>query len=367
MAHILDILSYNAGFYHLSSLDRFTTRDGGEIASEVVIQHDHIVPYCLDDVGQRLIFVDLPPELDLTEVTFVWFEQKQYARRLIAVPYAELADLTAQLPQPKKLILIHNTTRSGSTLLHQIFNEVEGIASFSEPDLFLNLVRSAYEAPDRRDTIDLIRQCFMLFSYPYADQMVSIKFRSQCIELADIFYEIFPTAAQLFLYRNALDWSASWQKLYIQDGATEENVADFKELRRQYSGRSDYMDTMLLDDAPTVLSFMAMLSVWAFCMDAYCTMHEREVPFFALRYEDLNAQRETMLTKLFDYVGLPQAQLMQAMRGFERDSQAGTEYSSRRGKKVTLTATQKQMIHTALAQHPRQFSPDVILPNTTRP
>jgi hypothetical protein len=58
MARALDIISYNNDFGGLASLNRFTWRDGGEVASEIVIREKNVSPYCVDTASKRLIFVD---------------------------------------------------------------------------------------------------------------------------------------------------------------------------------------------------------------------------------------------------------------------------------------------------------------------
>ena len=370
MADVLEIVDHDQDLGGLASLDGFTLRDGGHIRSEIVIQHDHIAPYCLDHASRRLVLADLPPELDLSSGPFPLVDQKVSARRLIAVPYDELPQLADRVSPPDKLVFVFNSARAGSTLLHQIFNEMDGMVSFSELDFFTNLVSIAHRADDRSRLTDLLRQCVRLFAYPFADQTVAFKFRSDCVDIADLFHAAFPAARNIFLYRNAIDWSASWWRMHLEAGGPEViDITDLRADRAHRTGRTTHFDRVVHPAATTAPYYLAMLPIWLITIDAYLRHYERGVPFLALRYEDLDEHRDAMLAKVLDHVGLPRHGLAQALRGFEGDSQAGTALERKDGKpnQVTLNDSQVLTIVDILERQPTPLSPNVILPGTFLP
>src|SRR5688572_14779246 len=103
----------NAGF--IASLKDFTVSDG-EIVDTGIILNPNISLYCFDDENKRAIFVELPPDVNLTSVPFVYSTQYEQARRLIAVSYDSFRTLAQTLPPVEHLIMMYISGRSGSTL-----------------------------------------------------------------------------------------------------------------------------------------------------------------------------------------------------------------------------------------------------------
>jgi hypothetical protein len=61
-----------------------------------------------------------------------------------AVPYPELNTLVRAAPEPERLILIVNIGRCGSTLRSKALNLVEGVTSYSEPDVYTQSDRKPF-------------------------------------------------------------------------------------------------------------------------------------------------------------------------------------------------------------------------------
>ena len=126
----------------LGSLNDFSYTDEGKVNPSEVVDNPHISLYCLDDVDNRAIFVELPANINLTKAAFVYQTQYEEAQRLIAVPYETFTELANTLPEIHQPIFVHITGRSGSTLLSHVFNESGIAASLAEPDVatqFVNL------------------------------------------------------------------------------------------------------------------------------------------------------------------------------------------------------------------------------------
>ncbi len=369
MAQILEILERDEELGP-SRMAHFKLRDGDTIPSEVVIQHDNITPYFIDAESRRLIFADVPAEIDLTTAPFVYVVQREHATRLIAVPFEDLADLAQQVDAPKALILIYSTGRAGSTLMNQILNQVDGVSSFSEPDFFLNLIPMVYHADDRETYVELLTQCVKLFAYPYADQTIAIKFRAECIDIADVLQQAFPYAQNIFMYRDAIQWASSWYRIIVKRGKlTSRTVEQARTGTTLFTGRSDHFEQFIPQDATTIDFAIGTMGRYIFYIEAYFRAIDQGLSFFALRYQDLNTQRETMLRKLFDYLDLPDEQLIAALAGFDKDSQAGTvlERAGDKGNQQQLPDDQVAHIRELLEGHPLKLTPDSILPATIFP
>lgn len=366
MAQILEILDRDEELGP-SRLAHFKLRDGESIASEVVLDRANITPYFIDAPSKRLIFADLPDDIDLTTVPFVYVAQREHATRLIAVPFDELLALADKVTAPQKLILIYSTGRAGSTLMSQILNQLDGVSSFSEPDFFLNLVPMAYQGDNRLDYGDLLKHCVKLFTYPYAQQTVAMKFRAECIDIADLFHHTFPDSKNLFMYRQAIQWASSWYRILIKRGKLQpRRVEQTIQGTTLFTGRADHFEQFIPDDAQTIDFAIGTMGRYIFYLEAYYRAIEQGVPFFALRYQDLNTHREMMLRKLFEYLELPDSQLASALAGFEQDSQAGTilERDGDTGNQATLPDDQADHIRELLAGHRLKLTPETILPHT---
>ncbi|MFT7561657.1 MAG: hypothetical protein ACI93R_003586 [Flavobacteriales bacterium] len=366
MAIVFDILSRDTDIGGLASLNRFGYKESGIVNSDVVITDDTIIPYCLDSDSECLIFTQMPLGFDLTSAPFIFISQKLLAIKLIAVPYAELDSLADKVAMPNKLVFIQSTGRAGSTLISQVLNRVDGVCSFSEPDFFTNFIPLAYHAENKKSLVPLLQNCLKLFIYPFADQTVSIKFRSDNIDIAELFHLAFTEAKHIFIYRNAIDWSASWWNILENNGMANDGDVDFIGDSNRIAGRSDHLQACLPEGVVKVPGLTGFLALWLFNVDAYLRAVEHGVPFFTFKFEDLLSDRRLMLEKLFEYIDIPLTQLDRALIGFEKHSQKrGEKFDG--GNALAMTQEQINTITQLLAQHPRSLTFDETLTGTVHP
>src|SRR6185295_12696289 len=104
---------------------------GEEVPAEIVLSDPHLSPYCLDDANRRIILVELPPDVNLADVPFIYQTQYEHAIRLLAMPYDTFREIAHTLPEVQNLILMYISGRSGSTLLSHVFNALENVISLS--------------------------------------------------------------------------------------------------------------------------------------------------------------------------------------------------------------------------------------------
>ena len=100
----------------MASLNDFTVGQREEVNVEMVVDDPSISLYCLDDVAQEAVFVELPEKVDLTKAAFVYQTQYDHAQRIITVPYGVFIKLARNLPPVDRPIFIHITGRSGSAV-----------------------------------------------------------------------------------------------------------------------------------------------------------------------------------------------------------------------------------------------------------
>lgn len=340
-ARLYDVIGYRdqTGW---SSLSDFVLGPAESVASRMAIAEPDWSLYALDKAADCALFVELPLGTDLSACPFAYADQHRLARRVLTLPLAGLDDLASQIPAARQVILLFNIGRCGSTLVSAALNAVPGLWSLSEPDAYSTLVLQHYHSRTRQDfppeqAVRLIRACTRLLFRPPVGRpfdVFAVKLRSQSLFQADLFHRALPGASFVFLYRDALSWAGSVyymlrkygfpERLTGDDRALAWSVftaaADLAELRR-------YLDI----DADSVPVEAALAPAWACNMVEYTRHLRGGVPFLALRYNEIKAEREKSVERLLRHCGLPLDHAAQALQAFDHDSQAGTKLSQDTG------------------------------------
>jgi hypothetical protein len=373
-ARYLNILEKHRGHPGMiASISDFTVTDGEAVAASVVLA-PNISLYCFDDTAKEAIFVELPEGVDLSQAPFVYYMQYEQAKRLIAVPYAEFRQVAHTLPPVEHLIMVYIGGRSGSTLISNIFNELDDVVSLSEPDVgtqFLHLRHAgAMSDADLRDLLDCTLR--MLFKpTPFKTPSIyALKLRSEALRVMDLYQAAFPQAKNLFSYRDAVGFVASFYRVFKRDDGVD-NGEPIDEFFPDFSA-------MLLQDATPMRAYLApdatsvdlveyMTLWWLAIMEWYLGQHTQGIPALPVSYADLNTKREATLKAIFEYCGLPTEQIPQALHAYERDSQAGTFLAREKpseGNKFQFNETQLESIRAVLARHPVIKVSDFVAPGT---
>lgn len=361
----------SAGF--LSSLADFTVTPGAAVEAEIVRASPNISLYCLDEASKRAIFVELPPDADLASAPFVYQTQYERAERLIALPYDSFIQLAHDLPAVEHLIMIYMTGRCGSTLLSHVLNELDTVLSLSEPDVATQFVhlRPAYggREAELRQLLDCVVRVLFKPTAHKAPATCALKLRSEGTQVLDLFQATFPQARNLFLYRDAVGWVTSFYRIFSRGEAPRPIPLD--DLRWAFETLYIYDPAPLiglLGEGATELSLVQYLTLWWLAtMEWYLAKQAEGYPILAARYADLNAQREATLGALFEYCGLPAAQVAETLGVFARDSQAGTflaREQPEQGNSLRLSEAQREEIAQILRRHPSITAPDFIVPGT---
>ena len=111
-----------------------------------------------------------------------------------------------------------------------------------------------------------------------------------------------------------------------------------------------------------------MLALWWLAtIEWYLAKYEQGLPVLAIRYEDLNAQREQVVAEVFRHCGLPLEQAQATLGVFDRDAQAGTALARdnpREGNSLQLSAEQRESVIRIVQRHPVIRDPNYIVPGT---
>lgn len=354
-----------------ANLDDFEMGVAHSANPDAVLTRQNWSLYSLDEARDLAVFVDLPDGTELAQSPFAYVTQHQLARRVLTMPIAELERVADLSPPVDRVILIFSIGRCGSTLLSHALNFVPGVWCLSEPDAFSTLVMQHYSsmrrarfAPDR--IIRLIRACIRLQYRPpngESGQVFAVKFRSQALFQADLYHRALPNAAFVFLYRDALSWANSVYGMMRQYGIADRLTGDDRSLPWRI-GTAAADQTRLRDlvdlDASEVPAELTLASSWAHSMAEYTRHLKAGVPFFALRYNEFNKDREASLVRMLRHCKLPQDSAEAALAAFDADSQAGT-HLSRDVKIEKLTAPRLARLQGILAREPDFSDPDLRL------
>lgn len=322
-------------------------------------------PYFVDAEAAEMHFVRLPPAIDLATVPFCHLTQYLEAEALLTMSFGDVADMASGLPDPV-VILIFSIGRCGTTLVSHALNGAANVQSLSEPACFEHRPLRALAA--RGMATSLVRSlCRLLFATRHraSADTLAVKFRSQALFVAPVFRAALPKARYLFMYRDALSWGESFYQFLTDVGMP--NPPD--ENGRRIHWMMATADTPLnelgrfmdLDERPIAVERM-LAAPWVLQLERYSALLEQGLPFLALRYNELMADRHAELERVLTHCGLPVTSISEALKAFDQDSQEGTVLA-RKGPKLKFDATGRKAFLATLARVPAFADPDLILPD----
>jgi hypothetical protein len=341
----------------------FRVTDGGAVDPRILLQQPNLSLYCLDFEQRQALFVETPPDCDLSRAPFLYQAQYDAARRLIKVPYETLHRLAADVViDPSCLILIYSVGRCGSTLVSRAFNEVEGVDSISEPDVFTQMLGHwGANDLDGTEKAELLKSCTLIQCAPGRSRGATcwaLKFRSMVIELGDLFYSVFPEARLIFLYRNAAPWGRSFLRLM--------RVADPTAPMPLTGGGGFRRAIPRLASRESVSRLELLACMWLSVMEKCRAVQRRGIPMFVARYEELNAAPRDVLAAMFAHCGLAANAVGNLEAVLEEDSQAGSPLSRASVEEAPVQVSPEHI--DALCRLIHEFTPeltaDTILPGT---
>jgi hypothetical protein len=291
------------------------------------------------------------------------------------VPYETFRQLASALPEVQHLIVIYITGRSGSTLLSHVFNALDSTRSFAEPDAASQFayLRSADGQRDAelRDLLDCTVRFLCRPTSFKTPSTYALKLRNEGLRVMDLFQATFPQAKNLFLYRDAVGFVASFYRLFkLVDVPEYMPIDQWRALfGEQINEDFTHMSTYLEEGTPEVSLVQHLTLWWLAIMEWYLAQHARGIPVLAVRYADLNAAREQVLSAIFRHCGLPTAAVEGTLDVFARDAQAGTllaRVNPAEGNQLRLSEAQRREITAILQQHPVVNDSEFIVPGTLR-
>lgn len=320
--------------------------------------------YGLDLAAGVAVFVETPPDLDLSTAAFVQLDQFKHALRVITVALPDLPAVAALMPEPDQRIFLFSMGRCGSTLASKMLAQVPGVYSLSEPGPYLALALARHSLP-RADQQTLLASLTRLLFRPRSpqDRILALKFHSQVLFHADLIWAAFPDARVVFQYRDGVTWAKSFSRfmqkmnvpLLLQGDATTFSwmmmtaAAPLSELQALHDTNQPLHHEDLL--APT----------WARHMQEFQRLRSLGMPIFPLRYDALNADPAGSLTALLSHCGLPPLNPDRLAQVLAQDSQQGTVLA-RSAAPSGFSAENATRFRALLSRVAPGLDPDTVLP-----
>jgi hypothetical protein len=327
------------------SLDDFHLREveANEDLCATVAENRHVTPYCLDGPNRQMIFAETPPQIELSARPFYYQAQYEAATRLIAIPYDRVHEIARRAHgRSANPVFIFSVGRCGSTLMSKMFGRLDDTYSLSEPDVFtaINYLHGEGRLTDD-EAMQLLASTVRLVDRPPTPRRrLVVKFRAQCIGIAELLYRQHPAASFIFMYRNAIDCVDSYIRVF---GAVPLPKPVFDRAFPYARSQPEKYQRLHRLGQPML--------VWLVCAHTYLRLRERGLPFVAIKYEELVEKPSGLTARLFAHCGISNALTEQPCAAMTEDAQAGTPLARSGDGRRTLTDDDCDFIRTFFVEH----------------
>lgn len=348
--------------FAIVSADDFEYRMGQPVEPHQVLEQSVFSLYCLDHANRCVLFVETPPHVDLLQAPFYFIAQYEEAIRLIALPYDTLHTLAKEVDvDPQKIILFYSTGRCGSTLFSHVLNLNQTIVSYSEPDVFSQLVRMrTLEQSSNAETATLLRDCLFVMcanARQQGFQHYAFKFRSYVLSVSDLLFETIPQANVLFMYRHALTWAHSFSRAF---GGSDDELAE-RLLDDGWGAMIPSLNEQLAINPQAITWVDYLAHMWVSTMQDIRWLQEQGSPLTCARFEELKATPYETIRSAFVRLGLPMPNPNQLTEILAKDSQAGTDGAQNKQPARILTDNEKIELSQLISKLDSSLTPSTIL------
>ncbi len=356
-------------FVGVADIKDFELRKSGQVPADEILQNPQITLYSLDFKTETAVFVETPPDVNLSQAAFYYVTQYEEATRVLTTSFATMIQLATFVTlDDQRLIFIHSVGRSGSTLASQIFAQVEGVVNLSEPDALSVLVTACEAQPERSEFKPLFDATIRILCKEDAPTAWVVKGRSYIIELGAWLSELYPQSKSVFLYREADDYVASCLRAYTGDEAlTDESRREMELVWRDVmKPRTPLIAQYAPDKHLTLAGILSLM--WLSVMERYEQLSKMGMSMLAIRYANWRAHPRETAVAMLAYCGCLPEDKTAVFAALDRDSQAGTFLAQDKVKKnaYVVSAAEIEDLHQHLQAHPFIHDPHFEATNTLR-
>lgn len=275
------------------------------------------------------VFVQCPPEVNPASSNyspFLRIAQFRHATQVLVMPINVFHKLAEEVGEPKgRILFVSNVARCGSTLLCQIFEESKKSIALSEPDSINALTTLRGLPTEQYDQMvqNIVRLlCKPTQRMPDCELWV-LKMTQPTMTFVPYLSKTFPGCKNIFIYRNGMPVAKSLDRAGYRMPLLDmlfffgrKSVAMTQKMVEQMGLPPDNYKVKV----QSRLAFSTI--VWASSIMMYRDIRAQGVEFVGVRYEDLISDPTYAVSRIFEYVGLSQDLVEQAVKeGMSKDSQ----------------------------------------------
>ena len=316
-----------------------------ESAHPEIVLKDKISLYCIN--AREAVLVDCGNEdiFDSAHHTFVYNAQFAIAKKMICVPLSSFYKIVSNITLPSiPLVHLPNHGRCGSTLITKLFEAMPGTLAISETNAFTDLASLSQQGIVNRDELRKICFSIIMCTVKHCNsrnsKLLFLKFQNVVTYVTDIMIETVPQIKHIYMFRQPVSFVRSYEKLLF--------VNNWEPLTGEMCNFwSGLGCNEILQDYPNYgIDFVSKLSsfekfglIWITGVAAFNKFVANGYSIKSLRYEDLISNPKETLLSIFKYVNIDENLIPDINVVMSKDSQAGTEYSSRNVDKKKMEAS----------------------------
>ncbi|XP_078586624.1 uncharacterized protein LOC144868355 [Branchiostoma floridae x Branchiostoma japonicum] len=361
----------------LNSLDDFVPLGNMQPVDDVVgfftSRGKEFSVYTIDWEQEAVVFVRPLDGADTKDHPFFREAQRRTATEVLSIPFSHLQDAVDAIRHKVahvQNVFVYMTARCGSTLLTRAVDATSFAQAASEPDIFsvigMAVIRSrrsrqnksfslipaerSATASDEDDMVELLKNVVNLLNYhlmmadPRHRDVIMYKLRTYVLLIGDLMFRAFPSAKNIFLYRNGMEYLQSWNRLWFRSKVVYSLVRQLVRLGlwRWAPMEPDYFrcfgeDAIFSDNYDGSSIFYSVTS-WVGAMQRALELQKMDPGYFfhcLVYYSALATGKDKSLRLVLKRLGLKwnpaehseEAEKMKKV--FMKDSQAGTLFSTR--------------------------------------
>ncbi|XP_035690001.1 uncharacterized protein LOC118425302 [Branchiostoma floridae] len=323
--------------------------------------------YSIDWEQESVVLVRPVDGTDLKVHPFFREAQRRSASEVLSIPFSHLQDVADAIRHKVahvQNVFVYNTGRCGSTLLTRAADATSVAQAVNEPEVFsiINMAvlrsrRAKDVSPnpaarsdvvsdlDEDDMVKLLTNVVTLLNYhlmtadPRHRDVIVYKLKFDVLLIGDLMYRAFPSAKNIFLYRNGMECFESWIRLWFKSNVVYSLLRGLRRLGlwRWAPMVPDYFrsfgDGPKFSDHSDGSTGSYAVTVWVGTMQRALELQKMHPEYFfhcLLYYSALARGKEKTLRLLLKRLGLKwnpgedgeEAENMK--KSFVKDSQAGT-------------------------------------------
>ncbi|XP_078600565.1 uncharacterized protein LOC144875494 [Branchiostoma floridae x Branchiostoma japonicum] len=360
----------------LNSLDDLVPLENMEPVNDVVgfftSRGNEFSVYSINWEQESVVLVRPVDGTDLKVHPFFREAQRRSASEVLSIPFSHLQDVADAIRHKVahvQNVFVYNTGRCGSTLLTRAAEATSVAQAANEPEVFsiINMAvlrsrRAKDVSPnpaarsdvvsdlDEDDMVKLLTNVVTLLNYhlmtadPRHRDVIMYKLKFDVLLIGDLMHRAFPSAKNIFLYRNGMECFESWMRLWFKSNVVYSLLRGLRRLGlwRWAPMVPDYFrsfgDGPKFSDHSDGSTGSYAVTVWVGTMQRALELQKMHPEYFfhcLLYYSALARGKEKTLRLLLKRLGLKwnpgedgqEAENMK--KSFVKDSQAGTFLSVR--------------------------------------